>query len=210
MILFLFSLFSIANCFPSFKSNFGNIYNNYNLINNDFSAEITNNGLIINNINIKYEALKETNNNYRKLYFDNLEKGSEYSITYVKSNIKQNYFNLNINHEMTSNYTVFLNCMKKVSKYEDNKLYVSMMLEGWEFEKKDNDLIFEFSIDSLSKIKGNTTVIFSDYQINFNEYSITDGYDRQIYLSKSNNKFKLYLPYFEHNLYYDFVISYKN
>jgi hypothetical protein len=206
MILFLLSLFAFGNCFPSF----GSVYKNDNLLKNeDFSSEITNNGIIINNINIKYEVLRETSDNYRKLYFDNI-KGSEYSISYVKSSIKQNYFNFNIMHEMTSNYTVFLNCMKKVTKYEDNKLYVSMNLEGWEFDKKDNELIFEFSIDTLSNIIHNNTVIFSDYQINFNEFSIADGYDRQIYLSKLNNKFKLYLPYFEHNLYYDFVISYKN
>ncbi len=207
MILILFSLFTIANCFPSFK----NIYkNDYLLTNNDFSAEITNTGIKLNDYNIKYEALRETRDNYRKLYFDNLVKGSEYSISYVKSNIKQNYFNLNIMHEMTSNYTVFLNCMKKVTKYEDNKLYVSMNIENWEFENKDNELVFEFSIDTLSNIIHNNTVIFSNYQINFNEFSVADGYDRQIYLSKLNNKFKLYLPYFEHNLYYDFVISYKN
>jgi hypothetical protein len=111
-------------------------------------------------------------------------------------------------HEMTSNYTVFLNCMKKVTRYEDNKLYVSMNIEGWEFENKNNDLVFEFSIDTISNIKGNTTVVFSDYQINFNEFSIADGQDHQIYLSKSKQKYKLYLPYFEHHLYYDFIISY--
>jgi hypothetical protein len=210
MILILFSLFTIANCFPSFKYIYTtSSINEYLLTNNDFSAEITNTGIKLNDYNIKYEALSETRNNYRKLYFDNI-KGSEYSISYVKSNIKQNYFKFDIMHEMTSNYTVFLNCMKKVTKYEDNKLYVSMNLEGWEFNKKDNELVFEFSIDTLSNIIGNNTVIFSDYQINFNEFSIADGYDRPIYLSKLNNKFKLYLPYFEHNLYYDFIISYKN
>jgi hypothetical protein len=205
MILFLFSLFAVANCFPSF----GSIYNKQNfLTNDDFSAEITNTGFNINNINIKYEALRETTNNFRKIYFENLIKGSDYSISYVKSNIKQNYFNLSIMHEMTSNYTVFLNCMKKVTRYEDNKLYVSMNIEGWEFENKNNDLVFEFSIDTISEIKGNTTVIFSDYNINFNEFSIADGQDHQIYLSKSKQKYKLYLPYFEHHLYYDFIISY--
>jgi hypothetical protein len=204
MILFLFSLFTLTNCFPSFATRF----NNNKLTNDDFSAEITNNGIKLNDINIKYEALRETTNNFRKIYFENLIKGSDYSISYVKSNIKQNYFNLNIMHEMTSNYTVFLNCMKKVTRYEDNKLYVSMNIEGWEFENKNNDLVFEFSIDTISNIKGNTTVVFSDYQINFNEFSIADGQDHQIYLSKSKQKYKLYLPYFEHHLYYDFIISY--
>jgi hypothetical protein len=205
MIIFLFSLFTIVNCFPSFKTS------SYNTLENtDFSAEITNTGIIIDNINIKYEALRETRDNYRKLYFDNLIKGSEYSISYIKSNIKQNYFKLDILHEMTSNYTVFLNCMKKVSKYEDNKLYVSINIENWEFDNRDNELVFEFSIDTLSNIIGNNTVVFSDYQIIFNEFSVADSEDKQIYLYKSNNKFKLYLPYFERYLYYDFVISYNN
>ena len=212
MILFLFSLFAIANCFPQFSS-IGNIYNKKNnvLTNEDFSADITNTGIIINNnINIKYEALRESRSNFRKIYFENLIKGSDYSINYIKSNIKQNYFNFDINYEVTTNYTVFLNCMKKVTRYEDNKLYVSMNIEGWEFENRNNDLVFEFSIDKPSNIIGNTTILIADYKINFNKFSIADGQDHQIYLSKSNNKFKLYLPNFENHLYYDFVISYKN
>ncbi len=205
MILFLFSLFTIANCFPNFKY----IYEENNkLINNDFTAEITNNGIKLDNINIKYEALVESSDNYRKIYFDNLIKDSEYSISYVKSSIKQNHFKFDMLHEMTSNYTVFLNCMKKVTKYEDNKLYVSMNLEGWEFENNKNDLVFEFSIDTISNIYSNTTVSFSNYKIHFNEFSVADGEDVQIYLSKSRQKFKLYLPYFKHHLYYDFYISY--
>ena len=210
MILFLFSLCVVANCFPQF-SRFENIYTKNNVLtNDDFSAEITNTGININNINIKYEALRESRNNFRKIYFENLIMDSDYSISYVKSNIKQNYFNFDIMYEITTNYTVFLNCMKKVTRYEDNKLYVSINMEGWEFEDKNNDLVFEFSIDTISEIKGNTTVIFSDYNINFNEFSIVDGEDRQIYLSKSKQKYKLYLPYFKHHLYYDFVIQYKN
>ena len=207
MILILFSLFAVANCFPQFL-NFGSIYNNNILTNDDFSAEITNTGLTINNINIKYEALRETRNNFRKIYFENLIMDSDYSISYVKSNIKQNYFNFDILYEMTSNYTVFLNCMKKVTKYENNKLYISMNIKNWEFENRNNDLVFEFSIDKPSNIIGNTTVLISDYKINFNKFSIADGEDHPIYLSKSKNKYKLYLPYFEHHLYYDFIISY--
>jgi len=210
MILFLFSLFTIGNCFPQFSS-FRSIYNNI-LKNQDFSAEITNTGIIINNINIKYEALRESRGNFRKIYFENIISGSDYSINYIKSNIKDNYFNFDINYEITTNYTVFLNCMKKVSRYEDNKLYVSMNINNWEFENKNNDLVFEFSIDTPSNIpaiiKGNTTILIADYKIDFNKFSIIDGLDNPIYLSKSNNKYKLYLPYFENHLYYDFIISY--
>jgi hypothetical protein len=217
MILFLFSLFAVANCFPQFSS-FRSIYNNNILRNEDFSAEITNTGISLNNINIKYEALRESRNNFRKIYFENLIKGSEYSINYIKSNIREDYFNFDINYEITTNYTVFLNCMKKVTRYEDNKLYVSMNINNWEFENKDNDLVFEFSIDTPINtpvtIIGNTTVLIRngmlDYEINFNEFSIVDGLDHPIYLSKSKDKYKLYLPNFENHLYYDFVISYKN
>jgi hypothetical protein len=218
MILFLFSLFTIANCFPQFSS-FRSIYNNQKniLTNDDFSAEITNTGVIINDINIRYEALRETRNNIRKLYFDNLIKGSEYSINYIKANIKEDYFNFDMNYEITTNYTVFLNCMKKVSKYEDNKLYVSMNINNWDFEHQDNDLVFEFSIDTPSNLPvmiiNNSTILISgksDYKIDFNKFSIVDGLDNPVYLSKSNNKYKLYLPYFEKHLYYDFVISYNN
>lgn len=202
MIIILFSLFAIGYSFPSFN------YIN-KLENADFTAEITNTGIKLNDYNIKYETLKETNDNYKKLQFDNIIKGSEYSISYVKSTISQKYFKFDMVHEIASNYTIFLNCVKKFAKYEDNKLYVSMNIQNWEFENKDNELVFEFSIDTLSNLIGNNTVIFSDYQINFNKYSNADGNDKQIYLYKVNQKYKLYLPYFEHNLYYDFVISYK-
>ena len=107
MILFLLSLITVGNCIPVFW----NTYNNFILTNNDFNAQITNNGIIINNINIKYESLGETNNNYKKLYFDLIE-GNEYSITYIKSNLKSNFksnkFKFDILHEITSNYTTFI------------------------------------------------------------------------------------------------------
>jgi hypothetical protein len=212
MILFLFSLFTIANCFPHFIR-FGSLYNENNILrNDDFTAEITNTGIKLDNINIKYEALRESRN-VRELYFDNIIRGSDYSINYIKSNIKDNNFNFDINYEITTNYTVFLNCMKKVSKYEDNKLYVSMNINNWNFKNKNNDLVFEFSIDKQSEIINNTTILITgmyDYKIDFNKFSINDGLEYSIYLSKSNNKYKLYFPYFENHLYYDFVIQYDN
>ena len=214
MILFLLSLITVGNCIPVFW----NTYNNFILINNNFSAQITNNGIIINNINIKYESLGETNNNYKQLYFD-LIKGNEYSITYIKSNFKSNFknnksnkFKFDILHEITSNYTTFINknkninCKKEVTKYENNKLYVSMNIEHWDFEDKNNDLVFEFSIDSFSEIYNNT-IMLSDYKINFNKECIIDGYDENISLIKSGRKYKLYFPYFNHKLYYDFNIE---
>lgn len=178
------------------------------LINNDFTAEITNNGVILNNnYELKYGILKETNNNYKKMYFDNIDHGQDYSITSISSLLKDDNLTINFIYETANNYTVFVNNVKKLVKYEDDKLYVSMYVDNWYFKKYNNNLTFDFSINTNS-IFNNNTISFNDFKIDFNDYGIFDGEYENISILKESNKYKIIFPYFEDHLYYDFIISY--
>ena len=94
-----------------------------------------------------------------------------------------------------------------VIKYEDNKLYVSMYIDNWNFKKYNNNLTFDFSINTDS-FYNNNTITFNDFKIDFNEHSIIDGEYAEISLFKVSNKYRITFPYFENHLYYDFIISY--
>ena len=60
--------------------------NSNKLMNNYFTSEITNNGITLNNkYKIKYDTLKETNYNYKNLYFDDINYGKDYSINSISS-----------------------------------------------------------------------------------------------------------------------------
>jgi hypothetical protein len=176
-------------------------------MNNDFTAEIISNGLILNNkYELKYETLKETNNNLKNLYFDNINYGKDYSINSVSSNFKEDNLTVNFIYEISNNYTVFVNDMKKLVKYEDDKLYVSIYINEWNFKKYNNNLTFDFSINTQTTINNNT-ITFNDFKIDFSENSIIDGVDEKISIFQVSNKYRIIFPYFEDHLYYDFVIS---
>jgi hypothetical protein len=148
------------------------------LMNNDFTSEITNNGVILNNkYELKYGILKETYksiNNFKYLYFDNINYGKDYSINYISSKFKEDNLTVNFIYETANNYTVFVNDMKKLVKYEEDELYVSMYIDNWKFKKYNNNLTFDFSINTDSFFYNNN-ITFNDFKIEFNEYSIIDG-----------------------------------
>ena len=204
MIIFFFFILLIMTAATSAVSD-------TKLINNDFTSEITNNGITLNGkYKIKYETLKETGkfiNNYQNLYFDNINYGKDYSINSISSNLKEDNLSVNFIYETANNYTVFVNDMKNLVKYEEDKLYVSMYIDNWNFKKYNNNLTFDFYINTDS-FYNNNTITFSDFKIDFNEHSIIDGEYAEIYLLKVSNKYRITLPYFENHLYYDFVISY--
>ena len=181
------------------------------LMNNDFTSEITNNGITLNGkYKITYNVLEENGkviNNRKKLYFDNINYGKDYSINSISSNFKENNLTVNFIYETANNYTVFINDMKNLVKYEDNKLYVSIYINDWNFKKYNNNLTFDFSINTDS-FYNNNTITFNDFKIDFNEHSIIDGEYAEITLFKVSNKYKIIFPYFENHLYYDFIISY--
>ena len=204
-MIILFSLLTISSIVSSCSINLFN--QNDKLINDDFTAQFKNNGLQINNINIKYSYLKYIDN-INKLYNNNITFGKDYSISYMTSNIKTDNFNVNLLCEMTSNNTAFVNDMKKVVKYEENKLYVSMFIynKNLDYDNLNNDIEFSFNIDTITEFY-NSSILFDNFIINFNEYCINDGYDSQVIISKSHNNYKIYFPFFYKNLYYDFIIS---
>ncbi len=188
------------------SSCFGKPYNEHILTNNDFDAVIYNNGILLNNKhNIKYERFSE-NNKHVNIYFNNFYTHKDYSISTISA--KMNY--INIVHESTENTTQFLNNMKRYVNYENDKLYVSINIEHWDFSNKYNDLDFEFSIDKSKMIDNNSIYINNEFIIVFNEKCIVDGYDERIYLSESHNKYKIHFPSFNHHLYYQFIISYND
>ena len=182
------------------------------LMNNDFTTEIINNGVILNNkYKLKYDLLKENdkvNNNYKKLYFDNINYGQDYSINSISSLLKDDNLTVNFIYETVTNYTVFVNDMKKLVKYEDNKLYVSMYINEWNFKKYNNNLTLDFSINT-NTILNNNTISFNNFKIDFNDYGIVDGHHEDISILKESNKYKIIFPYFEDHLYYNFIISYE-
>ena len=197
MILFLFALITLASAGSDYK-----------LINDNFIVDITNTGIILDNkYNINYELLKETPTNYNKLYFNKFNTGLDYSINYISSKIKKDKLNINFLHEISSKNTICMNDIKRVVKYDNNKLYVSMFINNWEFESFNNDLFFEFSINAKSKLS-NSSITFNDFTIDLNNYCVVDGEDVNINISNSLNKYKIKFPFFENHLYYDFVISY--
>jgi hypothetical protein len=196
MIIFLFALITLTSASSGYK-----------LINDNFIVDITNTGIILDNkYNINYELLKETKTNYNKLYFNKFNTGMDCSINYISSKIKKDKLNINFLHEISSNNTVFMNDIKRVVKYDNNKLYVSMFIDNWEFESFNNDLFFEFSINAKSKLS-NSSITFNDFTIDLNKECIVDGHDVNINISNSLNKYKIKFPFFENHLYYDFVIQ---
>lgn len=206
-MIILFSLLSIINIVISCPINLFN-QNNNKLINNDIIAQIKNNELQINNNNIKYSYFKY-GNIYNKINSnDNITFGKDYSISYIRSDIKTDNLNINFLYEITSNNTAFVNDMKKVVKYEENKLYVSMFIHNKNLDYKylHDDLEFSFNIDTMTDFY-NSSIVFDNLIIKFNEYCINDGYDSQVIISKSVNNYKIYFPSFYKNLYYDFIIS---
>jgi hypothetical protein len=201
IIFFVLMLISIASGASANK-----------LMNNDFTTEIINNGVILNNkYKLKYDLLKENdkvNNNYKKLYFDNINYGQDYSINSISSLLKDDNLTVNFIYETVTNYTVFVNDMKKLVKYEDNKLYVSMYINEWNFKKYNNNLTLDFSINT-NTILNNNTISFNNFKIDFNDYGIVDGHHEDISILKESNKYKIIFPYFEDHLYYNFIISYE-
>jgi hypothetical protein len=179
----------------------------YKLKNKDFSVNINSNGIKLdNNYNIYYEKFTQANK-IKKINFNDFEYNKEYSFTSVSSKMD----NINFLYEMTENNTKFINSMKRVSKYEDDKLYVSIYIDNWTFNNKNNELDFVLSIDSNNNILNNNSIyINNEFNIEFDENCIVDGYDETIYLTKINNKFKIHFPSFQHHLYYQFIISKTN
>ncbi len=186
------------------NSCFGKPYYEHTLTNKYFDIDINNNGILLNNkYNIKYERFSE-NNKHVNINFNNFYTHKDYSISTISAKMKY----INIVHESTENTTLFLNNMKRYVEYENNKLYVSINIEHWNFSNKYNDLDFEFSIDQSKMLDNNSIYIDNKFIIDFNEKCIVDGYDERIYLSESHNKYKIHFPSFEHHLYYQFIISY--
>ncbi len=184
----------------------GKPYYEHTLTNKYFDADINNNGILLNNkYNIKYERFSE-NNKHVNINFNNFYTHKDYSISTISAKMKY----ISIVHESTENTTRFLNNMKKYVKYENDKLYVSINIEHWNFSNKYNDLDFEFSIDKSKMIDNNSIYINNEFIITFNEKCIVDGYDETIHLSESHNKYKIHFPSFEHYLYYQFIITYNN
>ncbi len=179
-------------------------YNDYKLNNKDFNVIMSNNGFTLNNkFNIKYENFI-IDNKYKKINFNDFNFNKEYSFSTVSTKMD----NINFVYEMSSNNTILLNRLKKVTKYEDNKLYVSIYLN--DFIIKDNEFDFKFSIDNSFLINNQSIGINDEFIIDFPEDCIIDGYDERIYLTKYSQKYTISFPSFKHNLYYQFVISYKN
>lgn len=200
MIIIFLTLIMIASA---------NAVSDTKLINNDFTSEITNNGIILNNkYELNYGTLKETNYNYKKMYFDDINYGKDYSINSISSILKDDNLTINFIYETANNYTVFINDMKNLVKYEEDKLYVSMYVDNWYFKKYKNNLTFDFSFNT-NTILNNNTISFSDFKIDFNDYGIFDGEYEDISILKESNKYKIIFPYFEDHLYYDFVIMRK-
>ena len=106
MIIFFFFILLIMTAATSAVSD-------TKLINNDFTSEITNNGITLNGkYKIKYETLKETGkfiNNYQNLYFDNINYGKDYSINSISSNLKEDNLSVNFIYETANNYTSLTN-----------------------------------------------------------------------------------------------------
>ncbi len=178
-------------------------YNDYKLKNKDFTTIINSKGISLSNkYNIYYESFAEANK-YKKINFNDFEYNKEFSFESVSTKMD----NINFIHEMTQNNTKFINNMKRITKYEDNKLYVSIYIDNWKFNNKNNDLVFVFSIDANNMFYNDSIIINNEFNIEFDEYCITDGYDERIYLTKSNNNFKIHFPFFQHHLYYQFIIS---
>ena len=195
MLLF-FLFISISYAMP---------YNDYKLINKDFSA-IINNGIILNNkYTIKYNSFLE-DSKYKQIYFNEYQYNKDFSISTVSGTMN----NIKFVHEITDNTTKFINNIRKISKYENNKLYVSIYINNWKFNDIYNDLDFEFTVDNSFFINNTTIGINNDFIIDFDEDCVIDGYNERIYLTKSNNKYKLHFPSFDNNLYYQFVISKNN
>ena len=195
MLFFLF----ITGCYAiPYNHNY-----DYKLTNKEFNAEIYNNGLILNDkYYIKYNSFSE-DNKYKNIHFNDFSYYKEYSISTVSAKMN----NIKFIHEITENTTKFVNNIRKITKYENNKLYVSIYINNWKFDDSYNHLDFEFSIDN-SYFIDNISIGINKFIIEFDENCIIDGYNERIYLSKSNNKYKLHFPSFENNLYYQFVISY--
>ncbi len=186
-------------------------YNDYKLKNKDFTTIINSKGISLSNkYNINYESFTEAKK-YKKINFNEFEYNKEYSFSSVSCYQHDiNTDNIKFIHEMTENNTKFINNMKRITKYEDNKLYVSIYIDNWKFNNKNNDLDFVFSIDTNYNFNNNSIIINNEFNIDFNENCIVDGYDERIYITKSNNKFKIHFPSFENRLYYQFIISKNN
>ncbi len=200
-MILLFFLFNLCLAIP---------FNDYKLSNNNFDVIMNNNGFQLNNkYNIKYDSII-SDNKHKKINFDEFTFNKDYSISTVSTKMD----NINFVYEMTSNKTVFLNHIKRVSKYEDDKLYISINLNDWNIKNPDSDLDFKFSIDNsiftTFDFNNQSISINDEFTIDFDENCIIDGYDERIYLTKSSNKYIIHFPSFQHNLYYQFVISYKN
>ena len=195
MLFFLF----ITSCYAiPYNHNY-----DYKLTNNKFNAEIYNNGLILNDkYYIKYYSFSE-DNKYKDIHFNDFLYYKEFSISTVSAKMN----NIKFIHEITDNTTTFVNNIRKITKYENNKLYVSIYINNWKFDDKYNNLDFEFSIDKSYFINNISVGINNEFIIDFDENCIIDGNDERIYLTKSNNKYKLNFPSFDNNLYYQFVIS---
>jgi hypothetical protein len=176
----------------------GKPYNEHKLINKDFYANIHTDGILLNDkYNIKYEKMSE-NNKYKPIYFDKFNTYRDYSILTVSSEMDS----INFVYEISDNKTNFMNDFKKIVKYEDNKLYVSIYVN-------DNykDLNFQFSIDDNNIINNNSIEINNEFKIDIDEECLVDGEYNRIYLTKLNNKYRIHFPSFNHNLYYQFIIS---
>ena len=187
-------MINILCLFLMIYSTFGKPYNEYTLTNKDFSAEFNKNGILLDDkYNIKYNNIK----------LDKFNSFKDYSIsTITANNNNNNNININIVYEMSDNTTYLMNEIKKIVKYEDDKLYVSIYIDD---KYKDFDL--EFSIDNYNTKNNYSIDINNEFIIKFNELCLVDGESDTIYLSKLNNKYRIHFPSFNYNLHYQFIIS---
>lgn len=187
---------------------------NANSINNDFfSAQFDNNKILLtNNYNkfkISYGYLAEDNTNKEtKIDFNNIYQDNDYSINYVKTSCSSSLVNIHIINKMFTNVTYQKNEYNKITKYTNDKLYITMNINTWKNRSKDNDLILDLNFD-------NNILLINDYQYSFGNYIITfpntcnvDSHRDKIFIDKKySNKLLIHFPYHENQIMYTYTIT---
>jgi hypothetical protein len=189
---------------------------NANIINNDlFSAKFNNNKILLtdnyNKLKISYGYLVEDNTNKEtQIDFNHINKDNEYSINYVKTSYMSNLVNIDVINKMFSNDTYDKNDYDKLTKFTNDKLYITININTWKNRSKNNDLILDLDFDNdIIKTDVEYQYISGNYIINFPRMCNSDSYKEEVFIDKikGSNRLLIHFPYHQHHIIYTYSIN---
>ncbi len=196
----------------------------HNILNNDlFSAKFNNNKILITSgyyntaDKISYGYLLEENtNNKKQIEFEYIIKDNEYSMDYVKTTLSSSIVNIDIINKMFVNTTYDKNDYNKITKFTNDKLYITIVINNWKNQSKNNDLILDLDFDNnIYDIQSENNNYFefsyANYIIHFTKTCNADSYKKNVFITKfkKSNKLLIHFPHHQNHIIYTYSISLK-